>query len=460
MTHCYKLYGYNIVLDTASGSVHSVDDIAYDAIRAYERGGADEAVRLIADKHADVPDEELRELIADIESLRKHGKLFTPDDFGSAVKAERDAPVKALCLNVSHKCNMTCGYCFAGKGEYRGEEKLMPLETGLRSIDFLIEKSGSRKNLYIDFFGGEPLLNWDVVKRVVGYAREKERKSGKRFHFTLTTNGLLIDDDDVIGFTREEMDNVVLSLDGRPEVNDAFRRRPDGSGTYDAIVPKFRRLVDSRDGKGYYIRGTFTRNNLDFCKDILHCAELGFTELSMEPVVSSPDAAYSILPENLPEVFGQYELLAAEMLKRGSEGAGFTFYHYKLDLKGGPCLYKRMAGCGVGTEYLAVTPEGELYPCHQFVGNTDFRMGDIRAGVTNSALRDSFRSRAMYSPAECRECWASIYCSGGCAANAYNATGSVGGVYGLGCEMFKKRIECAIMMKAAEAVSNNISTEG
>ena len=452
MIHCYKLSGYNIVIDVASGSIHSVDDVAYDAIVLYESGGADAVKRGVREKYQDIPDSEVSELLSDLESLKSIGKLYSEDHFRGIAGSAREKPLKALCLNISHLCNMTCSYCFAGRGKYGGGGELMSFETGKRAIGFLVENSGGRKNLDVDFFGGEPLLNWGVVKEIVGYARGVENTSGKRFRFTLTTNGRLIDDD-VIDFTNREMSNVVLSLDGRPEINDAARRLPDGGGSYNEVVPKFRKLTEARGGKRYYIRGTFTRENLDFTNDILHIADLGFKELSMEPVVAGPDAPHRLSADDLPMIREQYEILANEMLRRDTEGRGFEFYHYKLDLTGGPCVYKRLAGCGVGTEYLAVTPGGELYPCHQFVGNQNFIMGDVWSGIKNRDLRDQFDGCNIYSRSECRECWARLYCSGGCAANAYNATGAVSGVYGLGCEMFKKRIECAIMMKVAVRVS-------
>ena len=469
MIHCYRQNGLNIVLDTASGSVHCVDDIAFDAIQIYDNCGRERTISLLSEKYAELTDTGVLELITEIEELKNRGKLYSEDTWEQFSAKARGTTLKALCLNVSHMCNMSCGYCFAGKGEYSGKAKLMPLETGMRALDFLAANSGDHKNLYIDFFGGEPLLNWDVVRGVVRYGREIERRGSKRFLFTLTTNGLLIDDG-VIEFVNREMSNVVLSLDGRREVNDASRKLPDGSGTYEAVLPGFRRLVQARGGRNYYIRGTYTNRNIDFTEDILHLADLGFTELSMEPVVPAPmrtsadnaedEPSYRLTAEHLPEINRQYELLAAEMLERKKEGRGFTFYHFMLDLKSGPCLYKRLAGCGVGTEYLAVTPDGELYPCHQFVGNQEFLMGDIFSGISNISLQDEFRRCTVYARAECLGCWARMYCSGGCAAGAYNSSGSIAGVYGFGCEVFKKRIECAIMMKAAEASSNNISTEG
>ena len=456
MVHCYKLNGYNIVLDVASGSVHSVDDVAFDVICALENSGKDEIAKIIKGKYPQLPESELSELFSDIERLRQCGKLFSPDVFASAGAPAGKKQLKAICLNVSHACNMTCSYCFAGSGRYGGDGELMSLNTGKRAIDFLVENSQGRKTLDIDFFGGEPLLNWGVVKDIVKYARGVEQGSGKKFRFTLTTNGLLIDDD-VIGFTNKEMHNVVLSLDGRPEVNDAMRKTHGGSGSYDDVVPKHKKLVEARSGKGYYIRGTYTRKNLDFVSDILHIADLGFMELSMEPVVAKPGDPHALTMGDLPELCRQYEMLAAEMIKRNKEGRGFTFYHYTLDLTGGPCIHKRIAGCGVGTEYVAVTPRGEIYPCHQFVGNKGFIMGDIWSGVTNEKLRGEFSSCNIYSRSECRSCWARMYCSGGCSANAYNANGSISGVFKLGCELFKKRIECAIMIKAAEHIGNDVT---
>jgi uncharacterized protein len=450
MIHCYKLCGNNIVLDIASGSIHSVDDVAFDAISIYEKESEDEVISRIMEKHPEITKDEVFELISDIEQLKSRGKLFSADTFAPAAKTVRRAPLKALCMNVSHLCNMTCAYCFAGRGEYGGSGELMSFETGRRAIDFLMEKSESQKNLDVDFFGGEPLLNWGVVKDLVNYARKIEQGSGKRFRFTLTTNGLLVDDD-VIDFANREMHTVVLSLDGRPHVNDALRKLPDGGGSYSDVVPKFKNFVEARRGKGYYIRGTFTRCNLDFSNDILHIADLGFSELSMEPAVSKPGEPHALTMSDLQDISRQYEILAVEMLRRKRQGRGFTFYHYLLDLTKGPCVHKRISGCGVGTEYLAVAPDGKLYPCHQFVGDVRFLMGDVWRGVVNNKQRDEFSNCDIYSRAECRDCWARMYCSGGCAANGYYASGSVSGVYVLGCEMFKKRIECAIMLEVASA---------
>ena len=455
MVHQYKLNGYNIVLDTCSGSVHTVDEVAYDIIALYKEKTEDEIVREIGEKYAHLPEitpEEIRGCISDVRALEEAGKLFSVDEFESLAfdYKNNSRVIKALCLHVAHTCNLNCSYCFASQGKYQGDRALMSFETGKRAFDFLIENSGTRRNLEVDFFGGEPLMNWEVVKQLVAYARSIEKEKGKNFRFTLTTNGVLIDDE-VIEFANKEMSNVVLSLDGRKEVHDRFRVDYSGKGSYDRILPKFRKLVDSREGKNYYMRGTFTHNNVDFTKDIFHMADLGFTELSMEPVVSKQDDPCALTKEDMPKLFEQYEILAKEMLKRKKEGRPFTFYHYMLDLKNGPCIYKRITGCGSGTEYMAVTPWGDLYPCHQFVGDEEYCLGNIYDGVTNTACQDKFRRCNAYAREDCRDCWAKLYCSGGCAANAYHATGSIEGVYEQGCELFRKRIECAVMMQVAEA---------
>ncbi|MBR6095499.1 MAG: thioether cross-link-forming SCIFF peptide maturase [Oscillospiraceae bacterium] len=456
MVHQYKLNGYNIVLDTNSGSVHVVDEVAYDLIAAYPDHSREDLIAALLAKYADRPDvtaAELEQCVADVEALRDAGKLWSPDPYAgiAGVFKERSGDVvKALCLHVAHSCNLNCAYCFASQGRFQGERALMPFEVGRQALDFLIAHSGSRRNLEVDFFGGEPLMNWQVVKDLVAYARSVEGKHGKNFRFTLTTNGLLIDDE-VIDFCNREMSNVVLSLDGRRETHDRLRVDYAGNGSYDRIVPKFQKLVAARGGKNYYIRGTFTHANPDFTKDLLHMADLGFTELSMEPVVCAPDDPAALTPEDIEIVKGEYELLAREMLRREREGRPITFYHYMLDLTEGPCIYKRVSGCGSGTEYMAVTPWGELYPCHQFVGDAQYRLGDVWKGVENTALREDFRACNAYARPECADCWARLWCSGGCAANAYHATGSIRGVYAPGCELFRKRIECAIMLKAAEA---------
>ena len=454
MVHQYKLGSYNIVLDTCSGSVHSVDEVAYDIIAMYKTNTKEEIVDTILEKYGHMPDvtkEEILLCIEDVEALEKDGKLFSQDvyeDLAYEYKNNSNV-VKALCLHVAHTCNLNCSYCFASQGKYQGERALMSFEVGKQAFDFLIANSGTRRNLEVDFFGGEPLMNWDVVKQLVAYARSIEKEHNKNFRFTLTTNGILIDDE-IIDFLNKEMSNVVLSLDGRKEVNDHFRRDYAGNGSYDKIVPKFQRLVEKREGKNYYVRGTFTHNNVDFTNDIFHMADLGFSELSMEPVVCPPDDPYALTQEDMPKIFEQYEILAHEMIKRRREGRPFTFYHYMLDLKNGPCIYKRITGCGSGTEYMAVTPWGELFPCHQFVGDEKYSLGDVWNGVKNKEVQDEFRKCNAYAREECRDCWARLYCSGGCAANSYHATGSISGVYKYGCELFKKRIECAVMMQVAQ----------
>ena len=456
MVHQYKLNGFNIVLDTVSGSVHAVDEVAYDVIEMYKEKSEDEIVSAILSKYADMPDvtrEEVLLCIADVKELEAQGKLYSEDKYEKLAYGYKNNSnvVKALCLHVAHTCNLNCSYCFASQGKYHGDRALMSFEVGKRAFDFLIENSGTRRNLEVDFFGGEPALNFDVIKKLVEYARSVEGKYNKNFRFTYTTNGMILTDE-MIEFINREMHNVVLSLDGRKEVNDRFRVDYTGKGSYDTIVPNFKKIVESRGGKGYYVRGTFTHHNVDFTNDLFHMADLGFTELSMEPVVCSPDDPCALTAEDMPKLFEQYEILAKEMIKRKREGKPFTFYHYMLDLKNGPCIYKRITGCGSGTEYMAVTPWGELYPCHQFVGDEKYSLGNIYEGVKNKAVQDEFRGCNSYSREACRDCWAKLYCSGGCAANAYHATGSIGGVYEYGCELFKKRIECAVMMQVAEAL--------
>lgn len=458
MIHAYKMNGYNIILDQNSGCVHSVDEATYDIITMYESKSRDEIKSYILDKYKnqdDVTSEEIDLCFEDIEALIKDGRLFAKDTFeAEAVNFKRrQGVVKAICLHVAHDCNLACKYCFAGKGEYDGPKGLMSFETGKCALDFLIEQSGTRRNLEVDFFGGEPLLNWEVCKKLVAYGREQEKKYNKNFRFTLTTNGLLINDD-VIDFCNREMANVVLSLDGRKITNDTMRVSANGTGSYDLIIDKFKKLANARNQKDYYMRGTYTHNNLDFASDIIHMADLGFKELSIEPVVSDPSEPYALKNEDLPVLKEQYQILADEMLRRYRKGDGFTFYHYMIDLDAGPCIVKRVSGCGVGTEYLAVTPSGELYPCHQFVGDEKFLLGDIWKGITNKEVIEQFEGCNVYSHKECKDCFAKLYCSGGCAANAYHTTGSVNGIYEFGCELHRKRIECAIMLKVAEAEEN------
>lgn len=451
MIHQYKLNGYNIVLDTFSGSIHSVDDVCYDVIEMFERCPDQEIVDKLSAKY-NLDKSEIVECLDDVKELKRQGKLFAEDTFSpiaTAFKKKSGNVIKALCLHVAHTCNLNCSYCFASQGKYHGERAVMSFEVGKRALDFLIENSGTRHNLEVDFFGGEPLMNWQVVKDLVKYARSIEKKYNKNFRFTLTTNGVLIDDD-VIDFCNREMSNVVLSLDGRKEIHDRLRVDYAGNGSWDKIVPKFQKLVKARGDKSYYMRGTFTHANPDFMKDIQTMLDLGFTELSLEPVVCSETDEARLTDEDIKVVCQQYEELAKLMLQRKKEGRPFTFYHYMIDLTGGPCVYKRVSGCGSGTEYMAVTPWGDLYPCHQFVGEEKFKLGDIYNGVTNNELREQFRKCNVYAKPECKDCWAKLYCSGACAANAYHASGDINGIYKSGCELFKKRIECAVMIQVAD----------
>ncbi|MBR0231911.1 MAG: thioether cross-link-forming SCIFF peptide maturase [Clostridia bacterium] len=451
MIHQYKLNGYNVVIDVCSGSVHVVDDAAYDAIALYAEGKPREEIISALCEKPGADRAEAEECLDSVEELKAEGRLFTEDAYeplAGDMKQRGAGVVKALCLHVAHTCNLNCAYCFASQGKYRGERAVMSFEVGKRALDFLVENSGTRHNLEVDFFGGEPLMNFDVVKRLVSYARSIEKAAGKNFRFTLTTNGLLIDDE-VIDFANRECVNVVLSLDGRREIHDRYRVDYAGNGSWDRIVPKFQRLVKARGGKNYYMRGTFTHRNPDFLNDVRAMLDLGFTELSMEPVVAAPGDEAALTAEDIEVAKEQYEQLARLMTERRREGRPFTFYHYMIDLEGGPCVYKRISGCGSGTEYMAVTPWGDLYPCHQFVGEEKFLLGNVFEGVKNTSLRDEFASCNLYTRKECRECWARLYCSGGCAANAWHATGSINGVYAQGCELFKKRIECAIAAEAA-----------
>lgn len=452
MVHTFTECGYNIAVDCASGSVHVVDEVALELIDNYEKAGDDGYLKEVAAKHS-VSLEEIKECVDDLKELERQGKLFSEDKFRPDVDklAKRSTVVKALCLHVAHTCNLDCEYCFASQGKYHGERALMSFEVGKRALDFLVENSGDRHNLEVDFFGGEPLMNWQVVKDLVAYARSIEQQHDKCFRFTLTTNGMLVDDD-VIEFSNSEMDNVVMSLDGRKEINDHFRKTAGGVGSFDIIVPKFVRFAKARGEKDYYIRGTFTHNNPDFMKDIEVMLDLGFDRLSTEPVVCPPDSPYALTEEDKKILCRQYELLAEKMIERRRAGTPFVFYHYMLDLEHGPCIYKRLSGCGSGTEYMAVTPTGELYPCHQFVGDKDYLMGDVFNGVTNTAVRDKFKRCNVYSKPECADCWARLYCSGGCAANSYHATGDINGIYSYGCDLFKKRMQCAIAVNASALI--------
>lgn len=453
MIHQYKNNGYNIVLDVNSGSVHIVDDVCYDVISLYESSTKDEIHQKLKSKYSQ---DLINEAVNEVEELKKEELLFTEDIYKKYITdfKKRKTVVKALCLHIAHDCNLACRYCFAEEGEYHGRRALMSLEVGKKALDFLIANSGKRRNLEVDFFGGEPLMNWEVVKELVRYGRSKEKEFDKNFRFTLTTNGVLLNDE-VMEFVNKEMANVVLSLDGRKEVNDRMRPFRNGKGSYDLIVPKFQKLAESRNQTNYYVRGTFTHDNLDFAEDAIHFADLGFEQMSIEPVVGNDDEKYAIREEDLPKIMEEYDKLAKEFIKRKKEGRGFNFFHFMIDLEQGPCVAKRLSGCGSGTEYLAVTPWGDLYPCHQFVGQEEFLLGNVDEGITRPDICDEFKMCNVYAKDKCQNCFAKYYCSGGCAANSYKFHGSITDAYDIGCEMQRKRIECAIMIKAALADEEN-----
>ncbi len=449
MVHQYKNNGYNLVLDVNSGAVHVVDDVTYDVISLFETDAEEEIMEKLGNTY---PEAEITESYEEVRELVANGELFSEDEYEGYMEQFKTRPtvVKALCLHIAHDCNLACRYCFAEEGEYHGRRALMSFEVGKAALDFLIANSGNRRNLEVDFFGGEPLMNFDVVKRLVAYGREQELLYNKKFRFTLTTNGVLLNDE-VMEFANREMANVVLSIDGRKEVNDRMRPFRKGAGSYDLIVPKFQKLAESRNQDRYYVRGTFTHHNLDFSEDVLHLADLGFEQISVEPVVAPPEEEYALREEDIPQLLEQYDKLAVEMLRRHRQGKDFNFFHFMIDLEGGPCVAKRLSGCGSGTEYLAVTPWGDFYPCHQFVGNETFLMGNVTEGIKNTQIQEEFKSCNVYAKEKCKNCFAKFYCSGGCAANSYNFHGSITDAYDIGCELQKKRIECAIMMKAALA---------
>ena len=466
MVHQYKNNGYNIVLDVNSGQIHIVDDLVYDIIDMYEKTDKKTIIEALSHKYKDpqytylfeedgpIDENTIREqivdAISDVEELKSEGSLFSRDiyeDYISEFKS-RDTVVKALCLHIAHDCNLACRYCFAEEGEYKGKKGLMTYEVGKQALDFLIENSGNRRNLEVDFFGGEPLMNFQVVEDLVKYGRQQEKIHNKNFRFTLTTNGVLLNDH-IMEFANKEMSNVVLSVDGRKEVHDYMRPSHNGKGSYDIIMSKFERLAESRNQTDYYVRGTFTKNNLDFAEDVKHLAELGFKQISVEPVVSDPADPYSINEEDIPAIFEEYDRLAKYMLEKRKEGDEFNFFHFMIDLSGGPCVAKRLSGCGSGTEYLAVNPWGDLYPCHQFVGQEEFLMGNVFDGINKPDIVEEFRGISVYSKENCKTCFAKFYCSGGCAANSYNDHGNINDTYDIGCELQRKRVECAIMLQAA-----------
>ncbi len=454
MIHKYKMNDLNIVLDVNSGSIHCVDDISYDILDYYKKENIESIINILKEKYND---SDIREAYEELKELEENEVLFSPDIFSNIIPEvdNRKPVVKALCLHIAHDCNLKCKYCFAEEGEYRGKRSLMSVEVGKKAIDFLIENSGSRRNLEIDFFGGEPLMNFDVVKEIVEYGRSVEKQHNKNFRFTMTTNGILLNDE-ISDYINKNMHNAVLSLDGRKEINDKMRVRAGGQGSYDNIVPKFVKMAEDRNQMDYYVRGTFTRNNLDFAKDVLHLADLGFKQISVEPVVTDEKEDYSIREEDLPVIFEEYEKLAKEMLNRREKGEWFNFFHFMIDLTGGPCAHKRLVGCGSGTEYLAVTPEGDLFPCHQFVGQDEFKMGTVFDGVLRKDIRQDFEGINVYSKPACKSCWAKFYCSGGCAASSNNMHNDLITPYEIGCELQKKRTECSIMMKVYEAVNEEV----
>ena len=462
MVHQYKNHGFNIVLDVESGAVHVVDDVVYDLIphmEDKEKISLKEASELTGGKYNDT---DLMEAVNEINELRDMGTLYSKDIYRDYVdkfseKKAGDPVVKAMCLHIAHDCNLRCEYCFAGKGEYHGERSLMSFEVGKRALDYLMDHSGNRVNLEVDFFGGEPTMNFQVVKQLVEYGRSKEKERNKKFRFTLTTNGILLDDE-ILEFANREMSNLVLSIDGRKEVNDRMRPTANGKGSYDIILPNFIKAARSRNQINYYVRGTYTHYNTDFAKDVLHLHDLGFEQISVEPVVCGPENEYALKDEDLPVLLEQYDILADEIIKRRKEGRFINFFHFMIDLEGGPCIAKRLSGCGSGGEYLAITPKGDIYPCHQFVGEEKFLLGNVFDGIENKELAREFASCNVYTKKECRDCFAKFYCSGGCAANSYHSTGNINGNYAFGCELQRKRIECAIMIKAALMEDQNFAS--
>ncbi len=451
MIHKFQNNGYSIVLDVHSGAVHVVDPCAYAMVDLLdETMGEVCPAEVRAALSANFSEEEIEDTYEELWELKEQGLLFSPDDYAQFADRMVSSPLKAMCLHVSHDCNLRCKYCFAGQGLYGGQAQIMPFEVAKAAIDFLIDKSVGRHNLELDFFGGEPLLNWDVVKKTVAYARSLEKEHHKNFRFTMTTNGVLLNQE-INEYLNREMHNVVLSLDGRREINDAMRPNAGGKGSYDTIVPQYQEFVKMRGDKDYYVRGTFTRNNLDFTEDVLHMVELGFDQVSVEPVISDPALSFSIQEEDLPRVFEEYDRLALEILRRKKEGRGFNFFHFMLDLDQGPCAIKRLRGCGCGNEYAAVDPEGGVFPCHQFVGQPEWRMGHVLTGEYDLQRKASFARATVYSKDKCRDCWAKFYCSGGCNANNQQYEGDILHSHSLSCELERKRLECAIMIKAALA---------
>ena len=458
MIHKYFLNGYYIVLDVNSGAVHVVDKLFYDMLDLVGPELPAECPQNVIDAFAkEYSEDVIRETYGEMAALKENGQLFTEDDYAQFANMMVSSPIKALCLNIAHDCNLRCEYCFAGKGDYCQGRMLMTEEVGKAAIDYQLHYSQGRHNLEVDFFGGEPTINFDVVKKVVEYARSKEKEYNKKFRFTITTNGLILNDD-MMDFINREMYNVVCSVDGRKEVNDRVRARVDGSGCYDAIIPHFQELVRRRETSGneenwqYYVRGTFTKYNKDFGNDVMHMFGLGFDQISFEPVVADPKQPYALTYEDLPDVFAEYERLSKLIIEnKKSAGKHFNFYHFMIDLDQGPCAIKRLRGCGCGNEYVAITPDGDVYPCHQFVGHDEWKMGNVFDLSINKEMKDNFARATVYHKPKCQECWAKFYCSGGCNANNWQYMGDVLDSFDLACEMEKKRLECAIMIQAALA---------
>ena len=447
MIHKYSMLGTNIVVDVNSGAVHEVDDIAYDILDYIEHYDKTYILDKLSGKYEK---RDIEESYDELKELQDNGILFSQDIYEDYIPSWTNKKVvKALCLHISHDCNLRCKYCFAGTGNFGGERINMSKEVAIAAIDFLVKESGSRKNLEVDFFGGEPLINFDTVRAVVEYARSIEDKYDKHFNFTITTNGILLNDD-IKEYINKNMGNIVLSVDGRKSTNDKMRCRVDGSGSYDTILPKFKDIAESRNQDKYYVRGTFTRENLDFSEDVLHLADEGFKQISVEPVVAAKNTGYDIRQEDLPKLFDEYEKLAKEYIKREKDGRWFNFFHFMIDLTQGPCIAKRLSGCGSGSEYLAITPEGDIYPCHQFVGMKDFRMGNVLDKTFNKDIQKEFGACNVYTKEECKKCWAKFYCSGGCLANSYQFKNTINSVYDIGCELERKRVECALWIKSQE----------
>lgn len=444
--HKFEQCGLKIVIDVNSGAIHVVDNVVYDILDYYVEDKSVEDFQALLPNYTK---EEMEEGINEIKHLIDEKMLFTDDPYKEMIlNDDSESFVKAICLNIAHDCNLKCKYCFAGEGEYHGQRSMMSPEVGKKAIDFVVKSSGPRKNIEVDLFGGEPLMNFDSVKKIVDYARSIEKKHNKNIRFTMTTNATLLNDE-IMDYIDENMGNIVLSIDGRPEVNDNIRVRYDGSGTYNAIMPKIKKMVEKRDkSKQYYVRGTFTRGNLDFFEDIMLMANEGFKEVSNEPVVLEEGHPLSLRKEDLPVIFEQYDKLTDEMIKREKEGNGFKFYHFAMDLNGGPCVYKRISGCGAGHEYVAIDPSGDIYPCHQFVGMDEFKLGNLDSEELNTEIGTMFRNGNIYNKPKCENCWAKFYCSGGCQANNYNFNKDIHVPYELGCEMLKKRVECAITIRA------------